>query len=78
MGGSVADPPHTFRYLLAGSLMILAAMGGVAYHFVSKPGFLDSLRDSAFHQGPHEYAVVHGGVAKPDIDAERNSRVVGR
>jgi YD repeat-containing protein len=66
MGGSVAEPPRTFRYLLAGSLFILAALGGVAYHSASKPGFLDSLRDSFFNQAPREHAVVHGGVAKPD------------
>ncbi len=65
MGGGAADPPRTFRFLLAGSLIILAALGAVTYRVVSKPGFLDFFRGS-FNQVPNERAVVHGGVANPD------------
>ncbi len=62
----IPDPPRTFRYLLAGSLFILAALGGAAYHFASRPDFSGFLRGSIFGQNSRERAVVHGGIAKPD------------
>ncbi len=65
-GGSIAEPPHTFRLLLVGSIFIMAFLGGIAFHFASKPGFLHALREFPFNAAPRERAVVHGGVARPD------------
>jgi YD repeat-containing protein len=64
-GVAIPDPPRTFRYLLAGSLCILAALGAVGYHFASKPGFKDILNGSVFNPAPLERAVAHGDVVKP-------------
>jgi YD repeat-containing protein len=65
VGGATSNPPRTFRFLLAGSLVFLAALGLVAYRVFSKPGFLQGL-PRGFDQVPNEHAVMHGAVAKPD------------
>jgi YD repeat-containing protein len=61
-----ADPPRTFRYLLAGSVFVLAVFGFLSYRLLSKPDFWDFLRNPALNQRPRQQAVVHGEVITPE------------
>jgi YD repeat-containing protein len=66
--GGAADPPRTFRYLLAGSVVFLAVLGIATSRLLSKSSFWDLLlkANPAFGQAPRERRVVHGDVVKPD------------
>ncbi len=66
--GGAADPPRTFRFLLAGLVVFLALLGFATYRLLSKSDFWNLLRNAnpALNQVPRERAVVHGEVVKPD------------
>src|ERR1700736_2246259 len=67
MAGGAADPPRTFRYLFAGSVVFLAVLGFATSRLLSKSSFWDLLlKNPAFGQAQRERAVVHGDVVKPE------------
>ena len=68
LAGRTADPPRTFRYLLAGAVVLLALFGFASYRLLSRSDLWNLLRNAnpPINQARRERAVEHGDVVKPE------------
>jgi YD repeat-containing protein len=76
LGGTVAggasEPPRTFRYLLAASMVIMALLGLATYYLVNNSEFMQAFRAATnpnsqkYQIMQRERPVVHGSVVAPD------------